>query len=465
MTGRASTLLLLEAGLEASRADQTEVVLTAQRLTLTRFAGAQIHQNVDGDSGTVTVRAWIGPRLGVASTMRLTPDGVRAAVRRAEDLARLASDGGEMLLLPDAARHGEVPTYVTATASCGPERRGELCAAMIERAGDLFATGNVRVALQEFAVANSRGLRAYAPLTYAAAVMVAQAPDGASGHGSAIHRDVSALDVEAVAERARSAALLARTPVSVPSGDYRVVLDPPALSLILFQLGFRGLGAFGAAAAQGEQSTAGGEPVGEGRSFVALNLGQAVAAAGFSLWDDALDPLGLPMAFDAEGVPKQRVDLIREGIAVGLCHDLTTATRAGRASTGHALPAPNHMGPVPHALVMAAGHESRSALLASLGRGLLIARCHGYVDPIDGPTGTLSGTTRDGTFLVEGGEIVAAVRNLRWTGSLPESFKTMEGASSERTLEFTDELWFPATNLLPSVRLGRFRIDGCQPHE
>ena len=123
MTGRVGTLVLLEAGLEASRADQTEIVVAAQRLTLTRFAGAQIHQNVDGDSGTVTVRAWIGPRLGVASTMRLTPDGVRAAVRQAEDLARLTDDGGEMLPLPHAAGHGEVTTYVEATGIVRPERR------------------------------------------------------------------------------------------------------------------------------------------------------------------------------------------------------------------------------------------------------------------------------------------------------------------------------------------------------
>jgi PmbA protein len=219
-------------------------------------------------------------------------------------------------------------------------------------------------------------------------------------------------------------------------------------------LGLFGFGAFGATAAE------------QGRSFVAEHMGEIVAAPAFSLWDDALDPAGLPMPFDAEGVPKQRVDLIKSGRAAGVCFNLATAKRAGRSSTGHALPAPNPQGPLPYSLVMAAGEASRQDLIGGIRRGLLISRCHGFIAPLNSRNGTLSGTTRDGTFLVEGGEIVAPVKNFRWTVSAVDTFKTLEAASSERSLEFNDLFgFFPTTSLLPSVRLGRFRIDGVQPHE
>ena len=43
---------------------------------------------------------------------------------------------------------------------------------------------------------------------------------------------------------------------------------------------------------------------------------------------------------------RQRVDLIRDGVATAVVHDAATGSRAGTGSTGHALPAPNLVGPM-----------------------------------------------------------------------------------------------------------------------
>ena len=72
--------------------------------------------------------------------------------------------------------------------------------------------------------------------------------------------------------------------------------------------------------------------------------------------DDAADPAGTPASFDYEGVPTQRVDAAsRTGVCRDVVHDAETAARAGRASTGHGLPAPNPWGPFPLHMIMAPG--------------------------------------------------------------------------------------------------------------
>ena len=61
------------------------------------------------------------------------------------------------------------------------------------------------------------------------------------------------------------------------------------------------------------------------------------------------------MGFDYEGVAKQRVELVERGICRDVVYDAQTAARAGVASTGHGLPAPNPYGPFPLNMVMDGG--------------------------------------------------------------------------------------------------------------
>ena len=95
----------------------------------------------------------------------------------------------------------------------------------------------------------------------------------------------------------------------------------------------------------------------EERSFV--EIGKRIGSDLVTIVDDGRDPAGLPMAFDYEGVAKQRVTLLEAGICRGVVYDAQTAARDGVTSTGHGLPAPNPYGPFPLNQVMAAGDASR----------------------------------------------------------------------------------------------------------
>jgi predicted Zn-dependent protease len=170
-------------------------------------------------------------------------------------------------------------------------------------------------------------------------------------------------------------------------------------------------------------------------------------------------PSGLLYAFDFEGVAKQRVPLVEAGLCRGVVYDSQTAARDGVSSTGHGLPAPNAYGPFPLNMVMHAGTVSRDDLVAGLDRGLLVTRFH-YTNPVHPKLAIVTGMTRDGTFLVEGGKVVAPVRNLRFTQSYLEALTgTVAVASERRTLK-----GFLGGVVVPAVRIEGWTFTGTTEH-
>ena len=192
----------------------------------------------------------------------------------------------------------------------------------------------------------------------------------------------------------------------------------------------------------------------EDRSF--WEAGKRVASPLISISDDGRDPAGVPVGFDAEGVPKQRLALLDGGVCRDLAFDAQTAAKAGRASTGHGLPAPNTFGPFPTNMVMAPGDASFDELVAGLDRGLLVTRFH-YTNPVHCKKVIITGMTRDGTFLVEGGEVVGPVRNLRFTMSYLDALANVEAVS--RTAGASRG--FLGASVVPSLRMSSFSFTGA----
>jgi PmbA protein len=195
----------------------------------------------------------------------------------------------------------------------------------------------------------------------------------------------------------------------------------------------------------------------EERSF--FEAGKRIGPESISIIDDAEDPAGLPMAFDYEGIRKQRVVLVEEGVCRNVVYDAQTAARAARRSTGHGLPAPNPYGPFPINMVMAPGTTPRADLIAGLDRGLLVTRFH-YTNPVHPKLAIVTGMTRDGTFLVEGGKIVGPVRNLRYTQSYLDALAGVSAVGSERrTLR-----GFLGSAVVPALRIDAWTFTGTTEH-
>ena len=143
----------------------------------------------------------------------------------------------------------------------------------------------------------------------------------------------------------------------------------------------------------------------------------------------------------------------------GVVYDAQTAARDGVASTGHGLPAPNPYGPFPLNQVMAAGDVGREELIGGLDRGLLVTRFH-YTNPVHPKLAIVTGMTRDGTFLVEDGRIVAPVRNLRYTQSYLDAIAgTVAVARERKTLK-----GFLGGVVVPALRLDGWTFTGTTEH-
>jgi predicted Zn-dependent protease len=197
----------------------------------------------------------------------------------------------------------------------------------------------------------------------------------------------------------------------------------------------------------------------EGRSFMVGRIDEQIVDPRISIWDDGQSLEGIPWPFDFEGVPKQRVDLIQEGVARGVVYDSYRAGKEeGKHSTGHALPAPNSFGPMPLNVFFAPGESSLADMLRSTERGIYVTRFH-YTRPVEPKQVVITGMTRDGTFLVENGELAYPVKNLRFTQSYLEALNHVDRIGAEpRMLAGLGGL---GRDSVPALKLSKFRFTGA----
>lgn len=433
---------IFDIGLAHSTADQTEIVLFDTDSSLTRFANNEIHQNVSERDTALLVRAVLGKKVGVASLNRTDDAGIRLAVERAIELARFQVDNPDFRSMPLQKPITKVNAYAEPTAACTPEQRARAVGVVVGRAAEqgLVAAGAFSTSVSQVAVANSMGVFCYHANTEANLSTVIMS-DSSSGYADRLSQNVKDIDPEAVAQEAVGKALRGRDPQSLGPGEYEVVLEEYAVSDILDFFAYLGFGA---------------QAVQEERSFMAGHIGQRVMGDNISIWDDGLAPNTIPMPFDYEGVPKQRVELIQQGIAHGVVYDTVTAGREGKESTGHGLPAGSTFGPVPIHLYLAPGSATKEELIRSVRRGLLVTRFW-YTRTVHPLSVTVTGMTRDGTFLIENGEIVAPVRNLRFTQSYLEAFNHVDIVGAETWLK---QSMF-SYNRVPALKIAQWNFTGA----
>jgi PmbA protein len=453
------------AAARAAGADQAEAVIQTEDSGLTRYAGGRVHQHVTGCDAEVQVRSVVGRRVAVARGNQTSPDALAALAERATAMARHSAEEPDFAGLPEptGGLYVDQTTWYEATADVGPAERVAVVADILDVLGDGDATGYgvVTNGATELAVANSLGVHAYQAFTdgwlsviaerAAAAARGPHAFDDTSarkptGYASAGARDWTTLD-------AHTAALTALTKASTPGvtsvapGRYTVILEEEAVAELLLYLAmtaFNGLDYL------------------EGRSLYSRRLGEKPYPDRITLRDDPTDARGANVSFDFEGVPKAPATLIRAGALEQVAWDTATARRAGQVNTSHALPAPNPFGPVPTNLVLAPGTTRRRDLLAQVDRGLLVTRFH-YVNIVDESKTILTGMTRDGTFLIERGEVVGAVQDLRWVESIDAVLRQTVDVGAALKLVSSGPgygLRFFDGSLVPSLLVDGFTITG-----
>ena len=452
LLGPDGLLTPLREALRDAPADEADIHVHRRRASITRYSHSSIHQNAVSDETHATVRAIAGKAVGVVTTNSLVPADLRRALADAAALARASRPDDEWPGVADPEPIAATSSFHEETAETAAQEQadwiGAVCAAVPK---GMRAAGTAQVELTEDAVANTRGVAVHAPATmaYLRALVLSDSYVG-SGYAEDLSMRKDALHPKAIAARAAEKCALDRDRIQLAPGDYEAVFEELAVAEILRIMSLTGLG---------------GQAVRDGRSFMSGRIGEPVTGDKFTLLDHALDARTISVPFDVEGTPKQRVTLVERGVARGPVYDRTSAKSMGTRSTGHAAD-PSRYAPGGHAahLAMAGGPATREQLIGAVRRGILITRFH-YTNTPDPRAATMTGTTRDGTFLIEDGKITRALANVRYTMSALDLFRGIDLLGRQRLARD----WWSSNGmgsvicLVPPIKVSRATVTGSSP--
>lgn len=420
---------------------QGHVTVAHARQGLTRFANSHIHQNVGDDTTSVDVRVLVDGRPASSSTTRTTREGLDAVVADAVALARISPVDEDH---PGFATPHDVPNprpHDDSTRDASPDDRARLVRDFITVDGQANAAGFCETMTVTAVHATTTGHHATAAATRATIDGIHR--DGAaSGAGHHTARALAHLDGGAAGRQAARLLDASRNPVDLAPERLPVVLSPEATATLAIFLGLYGFNA---------------KAIAEGRSFV--RIGEAQFDPAFRLRDDVGDPRSCGAQVDAEGTARSALTLVEDGRSVGVAHDRRTAAAAGTTSTGHHMPGSDTMGPVPTDLVVSGGTTGPDDLVAGLERGLLITSFN-YCRVLDPRTLVVTGLTRNGTFLVEGGRVTGAVGNLRFTQSFADAVAPGAVLAVGDDERHANSEFAPGMVIAPSLRLASWNMTG-----
>ncbi len=416
--------------LSAATADSTFINFGDSESSLLRFANNQVVQNVSVRDPSVSVRVAFGQKAGSASTNRLDTASLTTMVRLAETIARLAPEDPEYLPPLPKQRYSRVPSFRDSTASVSPMDLAKRTKPVIDQCArnGLVGAGIISNAVSASGVAASTGLFGYEQSTESEFSLTATAEDS-SGWTYNGHRDIDALDIAARTERAVDKAVRSKEPREIPPGHYPVILEPAAVAGVFGPFFF---------ATDAKSYYKGNSP------FVG-KVGSTVLDSRLTVRTDPAHRDLLGESFDGSGLAVRPQVWIENGVLKQLYYDRFTAKEHGVEPT-----------PRPSAPVMSfSGPSARSIddLIAGTKRAVLITNFW-YIRSVDPKDLTITGMTRDGTFLVEDGKIVCGVKNFRFHDSPLRCFQQVDAATAPME-SITMER---GKMLLPAVRLPDFHL-------
>jgi predicted Zn-dependent protease len=428
LTGCDEFRFLADLVLTKSSGDDTMVALHDLHSGTTRFANNQIVQNVDTRRGTLAVTVAFGKRHGTASTTDFTAGSIQDTLARAERIARVSPEDPEYVPTPEPQPFERRETARPETMAAGPVRRLEYANEAIShcRIENLTAAGIVSSSASSVGIAAGNGLFGYEARADARFSLTVHAGD-ATGWSAAAHRSVDHLKIQERTLTAIAKAKRGRDPIELPAGPYPVILEPAAVAGLWTSLMW--------------SLTA--KAYDKGVSPFAGKLGTRIVDERLMLRNvpDHADLLGV--GFTSEGLPSVPSTWIDRGVLSQLAHDRFTAKAHGVKEI------PTLDAPV--LSVDGADSCSIQDLVKQTERAILVTNFW-YIRTVNPTDLTLTGMTRDGTFLVENGQVVSAIKNFRFHDSPLRAFQHIDASTApmEAVTSETGKMLVPAM-VLPQI--------------
>jgi len=383
--------------LSLTKADECIVKIEGNRIGNIRFARNAVSTAGLADDTRIQIQVAYGNKQGTTTINEFDDKSLERAVRRAEDLARLAPENPEFMPTLSKSAFKPSDTYVQATADIDPEYRAQAAAYAIEacRKKGLVSAGFLTDRTLFETVANSNGVFGHQAATSLDFTLTIRTEDGrGSGWSKRSARDVARFDPREAAEVAIEKAVRSVEARALEPGRYTVIMEPAATSdLMTFMLG-----GFDARNAD------------EGRSFLskkggANRLGDKLFDSQVNIWTDPWDKEVPVLPWDDNMLPRERVALVKDGRINALDYSQFWAKKKGMRAVGTA-----------GNIIMGGTNKTTEELIASTKKGVLVTRTW-YIRMVDPQSVALTGLTRDGTFYVENGKIKYPIKNFRFNES------------------------------------------------
>ena len=456
MTAPSKPHEIVERALELCRADGCVVIADEDSSANLRWAANALTTNGVTRSRRLTVIATVdggrGTASGVVSRSAVTTDDLEPLVRAAEAAARGAEPAEDAQ--PLVTGTPRTADFTGEPARTSPEVFASFAPALGEafaraRAGGRELYGFAHHMVTSTYLGTSTGLRLRHDQPTGTLEVNAKSPDRTksawAGSSTRDFTDVDPLSMDA--DLARRLAWAERR-VELPAGRYETLMPPTAVAdMLIYQLWSSGA----RDAAEGRtvfSRPGGGTRIGERITPLPLTLRSDPAEPGlecapFVLAHSSEEELSV---FD-NGLTAGPVEWVREGTLQRL-----TASRHTAGLTG--VP----VSPMGDNLILDGGGErTLEEMVAGTERGLLLT-CLWYIREVDPATLLLTGLTRDGVYLVEGGEVTAEVNNFRFNESPVDLLaRATEAGRTERTLPREWNDYFTRT-AMPALRVPDFNM-------
>ena len=384
---------------------------------------------------------------------RLDDDSLRHALAQIERQMRFDSPQEAPTPMRRAEIYLEPELWSDATYGLNAAARAELQRQMVEPslAEQLLSAGYLEVQAIGNGVVNSAGLFAYVPETRAEySVTVRNSTGTGSGWAGMDNLDWRKIDAAALSRIAMDKCKRSADPVAIEPGRYTVIMEPQAVSDLMMPLvrslsrrpaemgigpwADRPRGALGSDVVIGAQGFA--DDIQEtGRGAGNSKIGQRVLDSRITIGADPTDPDAPFVPFHYDSTPHRPVKWIEDGILRELAYD-----------RGYAVQLLNKPDPLNNsqAFRMSGGDTAVEDMIARTERGLLVTRLTN-VRLVDYDSLLCTGTTSDGVWLIERGEITHPVKNFRFRESPLFVFNRLEALGTPvRTLQHMPAVVPPA---------------------
>ncbi len=440
---------IVRAALE-SGADEASVVISGERTGLSRFSKNQIIQNVEKERLSATLAVSIGRHEAAVSSDILSDAGIKKLAGDCIELAGMYPENPEHVSCIGPQKYEVMNCFDRETAEFSPEQKAQLIDSVcvqVERE-NLLAYGTFTTGYRVEAVANSNGLFAFHPESRAQfSLTVRTENQKGSCREARSHHRLGAIDIPALTQTTMATAARSDNPRTVDPGDYTVILSPTAATnyLMFFFL------------------TLDARKVDQGRSALVSHFGNPDPVNRRLFHPDVsirskLDPArnprqhfgrvfsmegfagqGMASTIFSTGLPVQAFPIVEKGVLKNLVYPYYWAKKKNRNPVAF-----------PSLIEFSGTEKTQEDLIKNTERGLLINSLW-YIRMVDSNDLLLTGLTRDGVFLIEDGEVVCPVKNLRFNESpLISLGNIQEIGRTERR-----QAWF-TTVLMPTLKIADF---------